>query len=104
MRLFEICILYSKIRLGQQHKGFFKGMVEKTGTGYRIDGYRIDGYRIDEYRIDGYRIDGYRILDKRIPDRRIPDRRINLVLIKKVYEIVERRFGDLGLNVSNGPI
>ena len=30
------------------------GMVEKTGTGYRIDGYRIDGYRIDGYRIDGY--------------------------------------------------
>ena len=25
------------------------GMVEKTGTGYRIDGYRIDGYRIDGY-------------------------------------------------------
>ena len=36
-------------------------MVEKTGTGYRIDGYRIDGYRIDGYRINGYRINGYRI-------------------------------------------
>ena len=27
MRLFEICILYSKIRLGQQHKGFFEGFL-----------------------------------------------------------------------------
>ena len=37
------------------------GMVEKTGTGYRIDGYGIDGYGIDGYRIDGYRINGYQI-------------------------------------------
>ena len=44
-------------------------MVEKTGTGYRIDGYRIDGYRI--------------------PDRRIPDKRINLVLIKKYMKLLE---------------
>ena len=35
---------------------------------------------------------------------RTPERRINLVLIKKVYQIIERRFGDLGLSVSNRPI
>ena len=56
------------------------GMVEKTGTGYRIDGYRIDGYRIDGYRIDGYRIDGYRIDGYRIDGYRYTR---NLELIRK---------------------
>ena len=61
------------------------GMVEKTGTGYRIDGYRIDGYRIDGYRIDGYRIDGYRIDGYRIDGYRIDGYHYtrNLELIRK---------------------
>ena len=66
-------------------KTIINGMVEKTGTGYRIDGYRIDGYRIDGYRIDGYRIDGYRIDGYRIDGYRIDGYHYtrNLELIRK---------------------
>ena len=65
------------IRLDYVHTVTFSGMVEKTGTGYRIDEYRIDGYRIDGYRIDGYRIDGYQIDGYQINGYRIDGYRIN---------------------------
>ena len=68
---------HAKSLANKKLSGVWKGMVEKTGTGYRIDGYRIDGYRIDGYRIDGYRIDGYRIDGYRIDGYRIDGYRID---------------------------